>query len=199
MHVFEKIIPVVLRFERLGSRILPNGVELIGHVPHRGPHAFLHLTFPPLNDHDTRDIEQQIGCPLPYELKEFYSYTNGLDLFSCSLAIYGLRRSFARSGDEARQPFSIVTPNTIERPLTLPGSVVIFGSYEWDGSTLGMSPECPTVYRFAPNSVEVLSEWPTFEEMLLREVDRLSALFDAKGRKLDEDAPTTPEPQIRVE
>lgn len=116
-----------------------------------------------------------------------------MQLFAYALSIDGLRRGYSRTGDEAWQPYSIVMPNVTERPADVPEPLVFFGGYEWDGSLLGMSPDSPAVYRFAPGSAQIVNEWPDFQTMLLNEVHRLALLFDADGRKLDANAPTTPQ------
>jgi hypothetical protein len=189
---FEEILKVVRQAEHLGSRKLTTGVELIGHVPCMAPQAYLHVLFPPLNDEKIEEIETNIGHILPSDLKDFYGYSNGIMLFASGLYVDGLRRNFARRGDESRQPFSIITPNTHERPVDSPDSLVFFGGHECDGSLLGMFPDSPEVFRFAPCSVKVLNEWPSFDAMLLSEIRRLSLLFDAQGRKINEHAPTKP-------
>jgi SMI1 / KNR4 family (SUKH-1) len=171
---------------------LSNGVRLIGHVPDLAPEAYLQSIYPPLSNEEIRNIEEQIARPLPLSLKQFFQVANGIHLFSCALSIDGLRRSTVRTGIESRQPFSIVTPNTIERPKDADDRAVFFGGYEWDGSQLMMSPQAPTVYRCARRTARQITQWPSFEEMLMSELARLSELFDEKGIKRDPDAPTIP-------
>jgi hypothetical protein len=190
---FDEVMEVVLDAERLGSRRLSNGVHLVGHVPHVAPEAYYHVVYPPLADAHIATIEQQIQRRLPSELKDFYKRSNGMHLFAYAMAIDGLRRGNVRTGDGAWQPFGMDVPNVKERPKDAGGSFVFFGGYEWDGSTLGMSPDSPVVHRCAPQSARFINEWPSFGEMLVGEVRRLSALFDESGRKINEDTPTIPE------
>lgn len=189
---FDDLMEVILRAESLGSRTLSNRVRLIGHVPHEGPEGYLHEVFPALDDAQIALVEQDVGRPLPDELKEFYRHTNGLHLFSGALSIDGLRHSYVRMGDESRQPFSITTPNVRERPRDADDSFVFFGGYGFDASPLGMFPDSPVVYRCKRWTAVPINEWRSFEEMLISEVHRLDGLFDEKGRKIDPDAPTTP-------
>lgn len=189
---FEYVMRVVRKAESLGSRALPNGVKLVGRVPHVAPEAHLHLVFPPLTAADIEIVEKGIGKPLPHPLAALLRKTNGLDLFSSSLSFYGLRHSYSRSGDYSWQPFDIIMPNVHERPADLDSSLVLFGGYDWDGSLLATSNEYPEVFRCDRHNGKPLNEWPSLSTMILSEVDRLDALFDEKGRARDPDWPTTP-------
>ncbi len=188
----DEVMEIVLKAEQLGSRRLSTGVRLIGHVPHVAPEAYFHVLYPPLDDTQILTVEQQIERPLPSELKDFYAHTNGIKLFAYAMTIDGLRHSYVRTGDEAWQPYSMDIPNVKERPRDADDSFVFIGGYRWDGSTLGMSPDSPVVYRCARYTAEPINEWPSFGDMLVSEARRLSALFDENGRKINEDLPTIP-------
>lgn len=196
MESLDYLLEVVSRAEHMGERTLSNGVRLIGHVPHMAPEAYFHVTYPPLNEGQIDSLEKAIGRELPFELRAFYHKTNGVKLFGYSLSIDGLRHSYVRVGDEAWQPYSIVTPNTIERPPDADESLVFIGGYRWDGSQLCMTPNSPVVYRCQFGTAKVLNKWSSFDEMLTSEVNRLSTLFDEKGRKIDADAPTAPAEEV---
>src|SRR5271154_5424507 len=94
---FEELVRVSLR----DIHALPNGVRLIGHVPHVGSEAFLHEIYPPLAECEIAELEESIGRHLPAALWSLYRVANGMHLFSGALSLSGLRRSFARSGDDA--------------------------------------------------------------------------------------------------
>ncbi len=192
MNLGRELWAIVRKSEPLGVRKLPDGTILIGHVPQVAPEAYLHNVFPGLDRKGLNQIESLIGQPLPEPLRRFYTVFNGLDLFSSSLAIFGLRANYSRSGDDAWQPFDITLPNVDERIDNANDDTVFFGSYEWDGSLLYMNAEDPSVYRCSRESVEPLNQWSTLEEALIQETRRLDALFDTKGRKIDENRPTTP-------
>lgn len=183
------------QYSALGERKLSNGARLIGHVPHVAPEAYLHSFFPGLDPDEIRGLENEIERELPEALEAFYARCNGLDLFAGSLSIFGLRDPFLE-GDagEVGQPFSMVTPNVDERPADADDSFVFFGFYEWDGSLLYAAPSSPEVIRCSPESSEPLNTWPSLRAALTEEVKRLGKLFDRDGVKLDEDAPTAPEP-----
>lgn len=186
------LMKVVNQFRSLGTQELSTGVVLIGHVPHVAPEAYMHVLYPPLDASQISTIEHALGRQLPIELKTFYQRLNGVQLFSYTMWINGLRFSYVRSGEEAWQPYSIITPNTVERPEDADDSLVFFGGYRWDGSSLCMRSDSPAVYRCAPGTSVPLNKWRSFDEMLISEIDRLSGLFDTRGRRLDESAPTVP-------
>lgn len=190
---FENLVSIIERWAGLGTRKLENGTYLVGHVPHVGPQAYLHIIFPPLDPEQITGIEQKIGTVLPDEYREFLLRVNGLHVFSTALAIYGMRRNYVRVGDEAIQPFDINIPNTIERPKDADEAWVIIGSYKQDGSNIYIDKTTGKVYRSERwKAKNRLNEWPDFWTMLTSEVQRLSTLFDELGRKIDQDAPTTP-------
>lgn len=192
MEYLRKIFSVIDRAKILGVRELSNGGKLVGHVPHVAPEAWLHEVFGPLVEQDVLKLENEMRRPIPSEIRQFLKEINGLMLFSCSLSIYGFRTSFSRSGDEVWQPFSLVTPNTIERPKDALESFFFFGGYGWDGSRLYIDTATSKVIRAARRTSKPLSEWNSFEEMLVTETIRIALLFDNSGRQLDVNKPTTP-------
>ena len=191
-HAFDEVREVLAEAEALGGRELPDGTRLIGHVPHIGPEAYLHTVYAPLSDEELEVVEGQICRRLPSPLKAFYKCANGLYLFSGALSIDGLRREHSRTGDAARQPFSIDTPNVMERPTGSDPAAVFFGGYDWDGSLLFMMPSEARVFRCERDVASILTTWPTLENMLVSEAARLASAFDGDGRQIDEDEPTTP-------
>lgn len=180
------------RFESLGSQSLKNGARLIGHVPHVAPEAYLFELFEGLGPRKLKQLEAHAGRKLPKALEGFFGEYNGMHLFAASLSLYGLRESYVRRGDAARQPFDIEDANRLERPQGTPDDVVFFGFYDWDGSQLAMSLGSPRVHRIKQDSVKVLTEWPTFDAMLSSEINRLSMLHDDEGRRISRKTRTTP-------
>jgi hypothetical protein len=193
MGYLDEVFSIINKAKAFGNRKASNGTELIGHVPYRGPEAWLHEIYAPLSDKGIQSIEEGIGKELPKVMHDFYRSTNGLDLFSTSLFIYGLRTSYNREGDAARLPFSIVRRNTMERPSDAKDSFIFIGGYTEDGSLLYIDCNTGHIYRCDGDSAQPLNEWPSFEEMLLSEVRRLEGLFDEQGKLIDPDGPTTPE------
>lgn len=196
---FRELMDVVDRARPLGFRTLENGTQLVGHLPDVGPEAWLHQIFGPLDETGIRRVEKQVGIKLPPEFEWFLRQANGLSLFSGSLAVYGLRESYARSGDAAWQPFAIDVPNTLERPRDGKGSSLFVGGYRADGSLLYIDADNSSVYRCSRDSARPLNQWPSLLEMLAREAKRLSRLFDEKGHKLDPKASTAPVPARAID
>jgi len=192
MGYFDELLNLIDKYKRLGIHELSNGTKLIGHVPHIGPDAYLHIIFPGLSGDEITKIEEEIQRPLPTPLKEFLVYSNGIDLFSGAFSISGYRNNYVRTGDESIQPFSITTPNVEERLNDAPHEAVFFGFYDWDGSSTWMVPSDQKVYRCSIESAEPISDWKDLGSMLISETKRLSTLFDEKGRLLNENISTAP-------
>ncbi len=188
----ERAFRVIAEAKHLGSRRLDNGTELIGHVPHVAPQAWLHIIFAPLDHMQIQQVERDIGRKLPMEFREFLQKSNGLSLFSGALSLYGWRSNFNRSEDQAWQPFSIRTPNVSERPSDAHDSLVFIGGYRADGSRLYIDPRDSLVHRCSRDSAKPLTTWQDFDTMLASEVERLAAMFDQTGKKVDPRLSTAP-------
>jgi hypothetical protein len=192
MDYLERIVGIMESYSHLGQRVLDNGTRLIGHVPHVAPEAWFQSIYHPLRTEEIKYIEEDVGSQVPVVFSIFLKKCNGLSLFSDSLNIYGLRKSFARTGDAVWQPFSIKTPNIDERPRHSRSSFFFVGGYGLDGSLLYIDTNSQEVYRCKQRSAKPLNQWPSFEVMLERETERLSRLFDKEGHLLNPDQPTTP-------
>jgi len=191
MHSFGLIEQTAERARSFGFRQLPNGARLYGHVPHIAPEAWLHELHAPLAKQDITELERRIGKDFPAQLRDFFLSANGVDLFSDALSVFGKRTSYVRSGDESRQPYCIVTANTLDRPTHAKNSHIVVGSYRNDGSLLFVDNESGETFRTKTRSKKVLNRWDDFWGMLVDEANRLSSLFDGEGRRLSE-GPTTP-------
>ena len=189
------ILSVLNKYEGGGKRELENGTKLICHVPHLAPEAWLHEIYVNLSEKQINELENNIPVPLPTDYREFLKICNGINIFSDSLYVLGVRDSYSRKGDEAIQPYDIVRSN-MERPKGCPDSWLFFGGYSWDGTRvmfdLSEGTENNKVYLCARRSTEILYEWNDFWSWLSDETDRISKLFDLNGVELDEDAPTCP-------
>lgn len=167
----------------LGSRVLSNGVELIGHVPEVAPEAYRHILYPGLDEAGIRVLEEQLGQKIPVDYAEFLRCSNGLHAY-LGFSLYGLRKDFSRVGDEARQPFSILTPNLDERPRGAQSGFLFFGSYSSNGDLLYLDAETNGVHRCRSRSAKSLEAWPDFWTMLESEVERLAREFDVEKYRL---------------
>lgn len=187
---FLRLMQIVDLARPLGCKLLENGAELIGHVPRIAPQAYLHTVFPPLCDDDLEQLEFDVGRAIPAPLRRLYHRTNGLDLFVGQLAVHGLRRTYVRSGAAIRQPFSVVTPNVIERPRRAQRDWVFFSTFCEDGSA-GVIRADETVFRCLPPRIRAVEMWPSLDTFLINQAQRLVDQFGPTGDGLRPVSDTT--------
>lgn len=192
--IFSDILSILESFSHLGEKKYSDGAKQIGYIPHKAPLAYLHVLFRPLTIEDIYRIEDVLHCSLPDQYKEFLFLTNGINLFSDSLSLDGLRTSYDRTGNGKIEPYDIQTPNIEERPKDAKNSFVFIGGYNFDGSHLYIDTNTGKVFRCERwHSLHILNEWKDFWTMLSSEVERLNKLFDKDGRRIDPQKPTTPD------
>jgi hypothetical protein len=184
---------ILKKWKEKGFRKLDNGTEIICHVPNSGPEAWLHKIYAPLKSELIENLETRVvSKKLPLVFKEFLSSMNGLNLFSDTFNVYGVRFSYVRSGDESMQPYDLATTDS-GRPKNCPKSWLYIGSYSWDGSKLVMDTsesEDPKVFRVERWNTKVIQEWDSFSEWLNNEMKRVEKLFDESGYEIDPDVPS---------
>jgi hypothetical protein len=195
---FDRVLAVLNRWEPLGVVTPGLGCRLIGHVPHVAPQAYLHRLFGPLSDPDIDLLESQTERALPHSLRAFYACSNGLNLFSSALIVYGLRSSWNRADVRAMlcQPFDARTPNLWERPLHYPSDAVVISTYQ-DRTFVAVHGD-GTVDRSVRDGSVRLNRWASIGDWLESEVLRLADLFDDFGRcsiPLEETAPPPARPR----
>lgn len=140
------------------------------------------MLFAPVSRDDLARLEQNLNRQIPGAYREFLlGIGNGLNLFSGTLSLDGLRASYARSGDAVWQPFDLETVNSLERPRNALADYFYIGGYFEDGSHLYLDGE--RVYRCSRDSAKQLNHWNSLSEMMIQEVTRISRLFDEKGRR----------------
>ncbi|MCW3122348.1 MAG: / family protein [Flavipsychrobacter sp.] len=193
MNYFDQVKETLYQYKYLGEKILSTDVILIGKAPHIAPQAWLHCLFPPLSYKDVELLEREAQHNIPMPYKEFLlCFGNGISIFN-AFNLYGLRKILSRTTDEAIwQPFSLDTPNTIERPKNAKDEYLFIGGYNWDGSLLYIDGMTCKVYYCLKRDATPLYEWNSFEEMLVGEVKRIQKHFDKEGRRIDKSVPTTP-------
>jgi hypothetical protein len=194
MNFFNNIVKKIEYFNGKERKVLPDGTVLIGHAPHIAPHAWIHGIYPVLNDIEISDIESMVKNKIPTSYRNFLLHSsNGLSLFLDTLSLYGLRKKIGRDVENAWQPYSIITPNTIERIGDAKSNHFFIGGYNWDGSLLYIDTKTEKVHRCSNESVSPLNTWDNFEEMITSEVSRIILLFDEDGVEKDSDFPTVPD------
>lgn len=184
---------LLYKFKELGVHQVSNGAILIGRAPHIAPEAWLNKIYPKLNGVDLDELEVCLKTEIPQPYRKFLSeISNGLNILVAEFSLDGLRRNYDRSVDGSRQPFSLEIPNIHERPRNAKKNHFFIGGYSWDGSKLYIDKETNKVHYCDRWDVTSLYEWDSFEEMLLSEVERIYALYDSNGVKINEDMWTTP-------
>ncbi|HEX5152216.1 MAG TPA: SMI1/KNR4 family protein [Parafilimonas sp.] len=180
-------------YSSLGEKKTENGSTLIGKAPHIAPYAWLNTIYSPLSDEQILELEKQIDVKVPDCYKSFLKISNGLQVLH-SLSLYGLRFNFKRTIEEAeQQPFSIITPNTLEKPKNAGKNIFYIGGYSsGDGAWLYIDLQTNIVHLCKKWKVKSLYQWSSFEVMLSSEIERLLQLFDKNGKKLNPNKNTLP-------
>lgn len=188
-------VEILKNWEIKSKQTLSNGTIQICHVPHIGREAWLHILYAGLSEKQIIELQQSIPVALPIPYVEFLKSYNGINIFSNSLSVWGLRSLNYRTGEESIQPYSFLDPNKL-RSRNIPDTWLFIGDYPWDGSRvvidLDEGSNFNKIYRCNWQDVEILNEWPDFWSWLLSETKRLTKMFDENGIALDDDAPTTP-------
>lgn len=178
---FDRTLAALRRWDHLGFESLSNGTILIGRVPHVAPQAWLHEVYAPATPEQLGRLAS-VSVPVHAEFRSFLSRANGMHLFSGHLCIYGIRSSYARSGDARWQPFDIVDPNTVERMRGAPRDAVFVGVDVRRERAYAILATTGEVIMCSLHDPEVLQRWESFGEMLVSEVERLAPLCDEAGR-----------------
>lgn len=194
---WQPIAEIIRKWEQFGCKEIPDRASLTGHVPHVGPRAYLHTIYRGLTNEQIASLESELGVCFPASFREFLHVSNGAHFYVDALHILGRRTSYARTGDEAYQPYDIIASNSVfEKPGDAHAGVCLVGGYDWDGSSLYFNAhgEYPNrIIRCSRESIAPMNAWEDFWSMLESEVVRLSAHFDAEGKQIDPDRSTTPE------
>ena len=192
MNVYYKdILNPLFQWKQEGERLLENGTILIYKVPHIAPKAWFHIIYHHIEITTLKEIEKELSISLPDDFKEFLLTTNGINIFSDSISVYGKRTSYVREGDEAIQPYDLALHHN-EVKHYLPDKYLVIGSYNWDGSHIIYDLDTNQIHRCERYSSTVLQSWDNLKSFLSDEINRLTKLFDEKGIEYDEDTPTTP-------
>ena len=193
MNYFENVKKELYKFENLGVMTSENGAILIGKANHVGEEAWLNKIYPILNDNDIKKIEMELPIKIPEVYKFFLlNYSNGLNVCLSSFYLDGLRKQLGRSIEASRQPYSIITTNTQEKPQNSKDNYFFIGGYNWDGSHLYIDVNTEEIHCCDRYDATSRYKWNSFEEMIVKETKRIGSLFDEKGIEIDEDVSTLP-------
>lgn len=195
MDTLRNVLENINQWESKGIHQCRNGARLVCHLPKVAPKAYLHDVFPALNEKEIYHLENKVEQTFPTWLKNLYRIVNGLNIFSCTIALFGHRKNNERGFEGAScQPFNIVTPNTTERMPDAPPNAIFIGSYNWDGSLIFCYSDShnPYIFRTERDSFNPVNKWLSFDEFIGNEYSRISLFFNSDGYEKNESSPTTP-------
>lgn len=175
----------VSRYDHLGTETASNGAVRTGHVKHIPGGAWLHVTFPPLNEEKIGRMVQLIRRRLPQTLREFYLDANGVNYMLDTFVVTGLPEGNVRAPNAPPMPYHIETLDNQERPRDARADMVFFGAYDYDLSRIYMRENDPRVFYCAYDSAEPIGEWPSLYDCLSSEFARIDRLRDKHGELFD--------------
>lgn len=184
---FREILTIIEKWAPRGERTTSLGARLICPVPYIAPEAWLHALYRGLQQDDIDILQSKTALPFPNEFRSFLAFSNGAHLFANSIAIWGLRTSNARKGDEAWQPFDLELHNRkSEKPVDRLSNILMFGSSDKGENRLffdtSAGVESSRVGLTSRNQFNPVKYWPDFGVWLMDECRRLSDLFDSTGK-----------------
>ncbi len=182
---YRAFLDIVERWTWAGERTTKWGARLICPTPHVAPEVWLHALYRGLTKEELDSLQSRLRLPMPPELRDFLLRTNGAKLFGSSVHVWGLRFSYARTGDEAWQPFDLVLHSEqSERPAARPPSVLMFGSCDEGEYRVFFDTADPSgrVGRTRRDKFAPQKFWPDFWAWLLDETRRLADRYDETGR-----------------
>ena len=152
----------------------------------------IHRMFVPISEDEASILEKDMHMSLPNDYRWFLlNVSNGLDLYNTTLCFYGKRTHYNRKETDP-QPFTIITPNTYERPQNATDNMVFIGSYYWDGSRLYIDKTDNSVHFCSSNDATSKKKWNSFYSMLSEEITRLECLYGRNGERYDVDICSLP-------
>lgn len=167
------------RWRQLGSKRLASGTELIGAIPNGDEVAWMHVIHPGLSIAEIEALEVKLKQRLPRDLRAFYRWSRGLDLFQGACRIHGAApRGFHESS--APVPSDLLELNhELEVLGWRPKKAVAFAVNAWDQSVhlFGMTGNSREVARCQRATGEVMEVHATLWECLISRLYRLDQLF----------------------
>ena len=187
------IISELKPYEQYGTITQENGTKLIGRAPHIAPMAWLHSIFKGLEINDVKITASELNTEIPNDYAEFLTFSNGLDLFTGTLSLFGRRTSYDRVAEiNARQPFAIGTTNLYEKPSNSDENYFFIGYYNWDGSLVFINKLNNKVHRCDRDDAEILNSWIDLTDFLKTEIVRLKSLHNQNGTEKNPDESKIP-------
>lgn len=191
----ELLLAILEKYKALGMEYVPQtGATLIGRASHIGSEAWLNAIYDPITESDVEEMEKSMGRVVPVQYKDFLlNCSNGLNIVSTTLCLFGYRKMIGRDIVASRQPFDLVTLNRYksERPQNATSDLFFFGGYDWDGSQVYLTNDGKVHFCTREDSTS-LKEWNSIDDFITSEINRIYTIFDDRGIEIDESAPTIP-------
>jgi hypothetical protein len=162
------------------------------HVPWKAPEAYLNIVYKPAERKVLAGVAARLRIPEPWV--RLLEHNNGATLFSAYLYIFGVVQQGAtlnRADHWSLPPINIEEQNVVAKPLDL-GRYLVIGSYGFDGSLACIDRDDLGVYVFPRHEGKPYASWKTSEQWISDELQRLSGLFDPKGKLLVDSFKTLP-------
>lgn len=191
----ETLLNLIGKYKHLGTEyVCQTGATLIGRAPHIAPEAWLNSMYDCISENDIEIMEQSMAKKIPAQYRDFLlNCSNGFNIMTTTLCLFGCRKMIGRDMIAIRQPFDLVSLNKYksEHPRNATLDMFFFGGYDWNGEHVYLTDD-GKVHFCTPDDCTSLKEWDSLDDFLTSEIHRISSLFDDKGVKLDELAPTIP-------
>lgn len=167
-------------WRQLDSKRLNNGTELIAWMPDEESGTWMHVVFHGLSPEQVTELEEQLGCPLPNDLRALYRWCNGMALFTGAFRIYGRRRPGVREYEDALQPDDMALFNhELDVLGWKPAGAVAFAQNGWDLSVhvCGMGATPREVVRCDRASGRILERHANVFECVAQRITRMDDLI----------------------
>lgn len=179
----ERVLAPLQKWSHLGSLVNEAGTDLIGHIPHVAPKAYLHAIYAPSESDEFPLLEERVGRAIPPPLAVFYTRANGMQLFLNVLSVAGFypnKRKF--DSHPHNYPFPVTLHNTSGRPRGLDYEAVVVGKYLGDQSLVSIEGDGIVLRYDAMGDGSVMQEWLDFDTWLISEIAYFSQFFDSEGK-----------------
>jgi hypothetical protein len=181
---FPVLVKRLERWSHLGDRRFDTGGRVIGHVPIKGPNAYLHRLYPPLAATEIEEAEASLGRTIPTTFKNYLSASNGASVFFYTIAIYRyIKRLERKHKDVLGQPIGLRYGNVAERASGVGENDFCIGSItgkKLSGRLYMDSDGGICLFGSLRKKGKIVS-WKSFGEMMLQLVDHIGCFYDSRG------------------
>jgi hypothetical protein len=165
------------------------------HVPWVAEFGYLHIIFKPLQASALHQAAARLDLPSP--VFDFLRQQNGAILFSGALSIFGVHpggQLLNRKDPFGRMPFDIESENYNSPPVNQ--HLLAVGGYGYNGANVCIDKRDSKLYLFQRENGRLAKApyacWDNLEDWIVGEINRLSAIFDVRGKRLVAESQTVP-------